>query len=248
MEKLASHVIFDEAHYGNNNKPPGALLLYNMPLYSHVPHKTIDKTCDKYPPLPQKRLLTPPQALTTFLPLGEFTSELHAASATVKRNWSDADIATIELSSMRYNTAFDIEVPMSSHDTLGLICRQDDMELPALTGCAKHTPAYPIHFWRSKLQFKHIYAIDGVPITTTQHLKNLIKQKRTQNVPSCVITFVSDEILATGIQTEGIPQLYFDQVTLIHKYIDQIHPSQPVVSKLNRRKLEKQDNFQEWLC
>ena len=51
-----------------------------------------------------------------------------------------------------------------------------------------------------------------------------------------------------GIQTEGIPQLYFDQVTLIHKYLDLIQPPQPVVNKLTRRKLEKQDDFQEWLC
>ena len=121
------------------------------------------------------------------------------------------------------------------------------MELFTITSCSKRTPSYEILCLNSKLRFKHIYALDGIPITTLQYFKDVVQQKCTQNETSCVITIVSYETLAEGIQTESIPQLYFDQVTLIHKYLDMIHPSTPVVTNLTCRKLEKQDDFKEWL-
>ena len=102
-EKLAKHVIFDEAHYTSDVRPPGPQFLYDIGLPqdptplsdTNPPHKQTNEINSPYPPLSNKpntplhkrHLLTP-------LPLAERAvfHPSHADAARLETVWQNDDI------------------------------------------------------------------------------------------------------------------------------------------------------------
>lgn len=116
--KIARHVVFDEAHYMSQTRPPGPQFLYDLgiedlsdltPPPPDVPHLTPHAPL---PPMaPNTPITVPVSALTTALPYREHAAP-RAAAATVRQpvitSLPDRDaIASLEFSCDPFGPSFD---------------------------------------------------------------------------------------------------------------------------------------------
>ena len=104
QEKLATHVVFDEAHYTSHTRPPGAQLLYQLGMpqieanaAEHLDHPHPVAT---YPPMPKDPFTRDTaQPCRCLLPLHEGTPcPQTAAAAKIDFVWDQADGAVVTLS------------------------------------------------------------------------------------------------------------------------------------------------------
>ena len=86
-DKIATHAIFDEAHYTSKIRPPGPQLLYSLglPKEKETKQQTIMCTMKEvYPSLSDKPLQTNPKAAQMPLPLTEYGTKNTIAAKAAK--------------------------------------------------------------------------------------------------------------------------------------------------------------------
>jgi hypothetical protein len=79
----------------------------------------------------------------------------------------------------------------------------------------------------------------------------IICEARSANRKSIIVTFTKDDA-PNCLYAVGLPQLYFDQLLIMHGHIDKtvltvIHKA-IMGSKLNRRTLQKQLDWKYWIA
>ena len=126
QEKLATHVVFDEAHYTSTNRPPGVQLLYNigMPPEPSTPPVALLESSpfSPYPPITVKPFLKAiPSARRALLPLAEFAPiSVTASAAKLNFVWDQSDADVVSLSPDRWDYAYEVTVPLDPHVHSGL--------------------------------------------------------------------------------------------------------------------------------
>lgn len=179
-------------------------------------------------------------------------------------------VSVIEFSDNPYDNEIDITIDVKGdHPTLGLdVQHNKDFDRLQLLACSNGTPAGKIQRWRSTLRNAFIIAVNGNEVPDITTLKRLIRECRS---PQIKVTFGTMEKQAMHPQS-GVPNLYFDQLHHIGQHLftlrhdvdwvsDEIYqasvsvarPGQGVIPKgkrrglkLTRRKLIKQDDWNEW--
>ena len=105
---------------------------------------------------------------------------------------------------------------------MGLHLIQDiDRNKPCIVKCIPSTPAAKMTQWRSRIKHSYILQIDNTPVNTIEDVKRLISDARKMNKLNITLTLTHDE-LRNAMSSEGIPQLYFDQLNIIQQYLDAI--------------------------
>jgi len=253
-EKLSTHHVIDEAHYGATKRPPGAQVLMNMG-YPIPPEP--DPVAQASPPrsvYPSKSTLKLPSigiANLVPLPLNEFTPAPVAVAARISTEEVHRDSAvTVEFSSDPYDPSFDEEISIKGFDSLaGLrVVHHGDRDRCQLSNIEKGAPAHRIAQWRSRLRHAFILRIDGLAVHSKADISAAIARVRASNRDTAVFTFCKDGA-PNSLSNVGLPQLYFDQLRMLNEHIRNACAAVRKVAtetKLHRRHLKKGPDWPEW--
>jgi hypothetical protein len=140
----------------------------------------------------------------------------------------------IYLSEDPFDDQLNVDITLKGdHSTLGMIfqfCKfRNRLQL---INMAKSTPGARLHKWRSTLRHAYLLKIDNQDITCIDDLKIAINNKRLQGKLKITCCFAMDR--SFGIHPHhGIPQLYFDQLNVIAKHLQDIkHKENSIIRSL----------------
>jgi hypothetical protein len=110
-----------------------------------------------------------------------------------------------------------------AHDTMGMVLAQcEHRNRPRLRDIIPSQPCSRIKNWRSTIKNGYIVQIEEHITTTIEEVKVAIQQSRVLCLDVIQIQIALD-IKPSGIHpTEGIPQLFADQLQTIHSHIQDI--------------------------
>lgn len=118
QEKVATHAVFDEAHYTASTRPPGPQLLYSIGTPTDTePVTCIDKdsiTNAPYPCIPSHKPHPIKRAKHIPLPLQEYSHQQAVSARAAKTDaiWTQKDVWNVNFSPNRFEYATTIEVKM----------------------------------------------------------------------------------------------------------------------------------------
>ena len=230
-EKTARHVIFDEAFFSVNNRPPYAQQLMDiseeqMTQPSQLQHKTQKSPKPTKTSQPIHNLnIVPPESSnlseilpvttphispnTHLIPDDPLTNIIHAVNNIPLSSEFD-------LSSNPFGPSLNITIKVKgTHPTLGLISSIDnDTSSLILESMAPSTPAHRIPRWKSTLRQSTIIAVDDNPVHNNDELMQCILNARKLGLKQVSLTFIPREKVSIHPDT-CIPQLQFDQVDIM---------------------------------
>jgi hypothetical protein len=239
-EKLSTHHMIDEAHYGTTKRPPGPHILMDMgydqePVLlalTNVPPNL------RYPFRSRHGYVTPFVCKLLSLPMNYFTSAPVAVIASV----SSSDIAcnssvTVTFSTDPFWQSFPETILVSGiHPTIGLVLHYDvDRHRCQLIKMDLGTPSHRLPQWKSRLRSAYIVSID----TMSVHTISIVVVFTKKDAPNC-------------LSAVGLHQPYFDQLQLMRGHIDNtvlavVHKA-ITGPKFNHRTLQKQLDWNDWLA
>jgi hypothetical protein len=215
-EKLSSHHVIDEAHYGKYRRSPGAQLLMDMgyemptPLISNIGTPT---PISQYPP--RCKTLPPKTFICKFfpLPMNEFTATPVAVAVLL----TASDIARIDGIMVTFSTdPFGPSFPETTlvsgiHPTLSLDLHYDtDRRRCQITKMDPGTPAHRIPQWRSRLRHDFVPSINQAPVHTIADALQAISKSRQLDNTTIVVVLTKDDA-PNCLSAVGLPQLYVGQ-------------------------------------
>jgi hypothetical protein len=260
-EKLSSHHVIDEAHYGTARRPNGAQVLmdmgYDIPSLPLVPLQLSQFAM--YPKRSQHKCITPLSCTMNPLPLHEFTPAPVAVAASLAASsrppcGSDVhrnDGITVTCSTDPFGPSFPEKISVSGiHPSLGLELRHAmDRQQCQLVAMTPGTPSHRLHQWKSRLRHAFLLSVHTTSVHTISDVHQSISLAHQAAHTSVVIVFTKDDA-NNSLSAIGLPHLYVDQLRVMKAHIE--HTVQSVVHKaitgptLNHRSLQKQSNWPEW--
>jgi hypothetical protein len=110
-----------------------------------------------------------------------------------------------------------------SHTTMGLILNQcDNRNRPKIINIIPSQPCSRIKNWRTTIKHGYVTQVEEYPIQTISDIEHAVQECRRNNLSHITIEIALD-IKPTGIHpTDGIPQLFADQLHIIQKHIHDI--------------------------
>lgn len=270
-EKLATHAVFDEAHYSSASRPPGAQLLYEIGHPDCAKDELLDPKipttvpfCD-YPPLHSKGP-TPISKIEQRapLPLSDFAPTRPPCARAAKvdfleDSWTKNDSMSITFSPERMDFVYTQEIPVGKDAHMGLSVEYHrGKHNLQIVSCRKGTSAAKIPRWRSLLRHRYIMRVDDMDINTIEDFEKAIHNLRQRNQRTCTLHLATDETDLPAISSHGTPQLYFDQMNVIHSHLKEIYddryhkPAEDAqVNKVDgkffrRRDLMLQEDWKDW--
>ena len=278
--KTAKHVVFDEAHYSQKERPPGPQLLYDLGLEkeeaapsSTLPPPVPSAPCPPVPTVALTKTALVKTAALQPLPLRESaiptsaidkTSPAPTAVAAAVTPTDDVDEFTpVTMCSDPFGPSFEEVIPIHGvHRSAGIVTDDDSQRgHPRLRRFQQGTPAAKTPRWRSRLKGAHILKIGDHSITKDNDVETAVSYYRTEGKRQVRITFTFDEIRNT-MSSQGVPQLYFDQMSAIRAHLKEIkhrHDEEATIEvegiahrlesgkpKLTYRRLRQRDDFEEW--
>lgn len=267
--KTAKHAIFDEAHYSQPHRPPGPQLLYDLGLEeeSTTPTSTgpVQVELAPAPPLHKDAPKLSTAAILHPLPLRESATPIPttAAAAAVEVTDDVDEFTPVTMCSEPFGTSFQETLAIHGiHQTAGIIVEEDRQRgHPRLLRFQPGTAIAKTVRWRSRLKGAHILRIGDRDISRTEDIVLAVAHYRSLKKRSVPITFAFDEIRNT-ISSQGVPQLYFDQMTAIRDHLRAIKERRDVEltttvdgvvhrvdtgkQKLTYRILRQREDFEDW--
>jgi hypothetical protein len=239
-EKLSSHHVIDEAHFGTAHRPVGAQVHmdmgYDIPSLPLVPLQSSQFAI--YPKWSHHKCITPLSCTLIPLPLHEFTPAPVAVAASLaasSRPLHGSDVhrydgITVTFSTDPFGPSFPETISVSGiHPSLGLELRHDmycqRCQLVAMT---PGTPSHRLHQWKSRHRHAFLLSVDTTDVYTIYdvHQANALARQAAQTY--VVIVFTKDEA-KNSFSAVGLPQLYFDQLRVMKAHI--AHKVHAVVHK-----------------
>ena len=209
-EKTARHVIFDEAFFSVNNRPPYAQQLMDiseeqMTQPSQLQHKTPKSPKPTKTSQPINNLnIVPPESSTLseilpvttphispnthLIPDDSPTNAIHAVNNIPLSSEFD-------LSSNPFGPSLNITIKFKgTHPTLGLISSIDnDTSSLILESMSPSTPAHRIPRWKSTLRQSTIIAVDDNPVHNNDEIMQCILNARKLGLKQVFLTFITQE-------------------------------------------------------
>jgi hypothetical protein len=203
-EKLSSHHVIDEAHYGTARRPAGDQVLMDMgcdiPSLPLVPLQLSQFTM--YPKRPHHKCITPLSCTMIPLPLHEFTPypvtvAASLAASSRPRHGSDVhrnDGTTVTFSADLFGPSFTETISISGiHPSLGLELRHSmDRQQCQLVAMTPGTPSHRLHQWKSRLRQAFLLSVDTTAVHTISDIYQAISLARQAAQTSVVIVFTKD--------------------------------------------------------
>jgi hypothetical protein len=245
--------MIDEVHYGKTTHPPGPKFLMDMG-YDQEPVLPASITVppqSRYPLRSLHSSVTPSLCRLLTLTMNEFTS----APAAVIESVSASDIdrnssVTVTFSSDPFGQSFTETISVSGiHLTLVIVLHYDvNRHCCQLIKMDLGTPSHRLPQWKSRLRSAYIFSIDTMSIHTIVDIDLVISAARVARRPSIVVVFTKDDA-PNCLSTVGLPQLYFDQLRIMKRHIDNtvlsvVHKA-ITGPKFNRRTLQKQIDWND---
>ena len=117
-----------------------------------------------------------------------------------------------------------IEVSISNtgkHPTLGLQLKESDQwyDTVEVEDCKRATPAAKVHRWRTRLKKNTILAVNGREVTTASDVAKIFSECNSNDQHTLRIGL--QERLSMN-DDDGVPMLYFDQLQMVGKHLDDI--------------------------
>jgi dUTP pyrophosphatase len=142
---------------------------------------------------------------------------------TVEADLDYYPFCNVDISTNPYNDCVDIKMGTSgTHATRGLNLRPSPshLETVEIIDCVKSTPAMKIKRWRTRLKNNRLLKIDGIPMTSvkdvTSYFSLLDKDKKE-------VTLTIGLLEKTAMhEDDGLPLMYFDQLSTISKHLHNI--------------------------
>ena len=254
--KTAFHVAFDEAHYTSPVRPPGPQFLYDLGVHELVPPEEppspeVPPPCP-YPPIPEAKLPTIlKDAQLQHLPISDFEPmPTHAAAARLEYPFDSAHPA-LAMSDDPLALSFIETLPTTGNDvTAGLVLEAEpETGRIVLKDCRKGTPSARIPRWRSRLRHAYLLELDGTKVNSIEDVHQAYSLARSEQRTTCSARFAFAEV-RNSLSSEGVPQLYFDQLAIIQKHLTDIGATarKAAVSakKLTRRHLKTLPDWDDW--
>ncbi len=148
----------------------------------------------------------------------------------------------------------------SKHPTLGIVTKDTDNGLLVIR-CEKSTPSAQIPKWRKTMKGSYIRTINGQKVHNHKDLLEAIQLAKGQSHITCTVA----QNQPTPIHPDtGVPQLHFDQISVIDQYIhamqhdeskhiDEAPPLDNAVQihkalgpTLTRKRLMQQTDWDDW--
>jgi hypothetical protein len=156
------------------------------------------------------------------LPMNEFTSAPVAVIASVSASDMDRNSSvTVTFSIDPFVQSFPETIIISGiHPTLGLVLHYYvDRHRCQLIKMDLGRPSHRLPQWKSRLRSAYILSIDTMSIHTITDIGLVISEGRAAGCPSIVVLFTKDDA-PNCLSTVGLPQLYFDQLRIMRRHID----------------------------
>jgi hypothetical protein len=272
--KLSNHHVFDEAHYAATTRPPGAQVLFGLGLHSppamldadspsvdcsvHGDDASSTVACAYPPPTKAAPPKLPPDAPYWPLPLAEMVwlPAPVAVAANVTRQspavFDLDDVHSLDMSVDPFGPSFTQHMPVKGqHPTAGLgLVYDTDQDRCIVADMCQGTPAHRIVSWRSRIRNAHLLAINGKDVHTVADVATRISELRSTD-PGCIVELrLSFDDAVHGLSAAGLPQLYFDQLSVIQAHIltARTHTVNATSQskRLTRRMLLQQEDWPEW--
>jgi hypothetical protein len=187
-------------------------------------------------------------------PMDEFTSDPVAVIASVSASDIDRNSSVIvTFSTNPFGKSFpETIIIYGINPTLGLVLHYDiDRHRYQLIKMDLDTPSHCLPQWKSHLRSAYILPIDTMSVHTIVDIGLVISEARAAGRPSIAVLFTKDDA-PNCLSTVGLPQLYFDQLQIMRRHIDNavlivVH-KETTGPKFNRRTLQKQLDWNDWLA
>jgi hypothetical protein len=137
------------------------------------------------------------------------------------------------------------------HPTAGLgLVYDTDQDRFIVADMCQGTPVHRIVSWRSRMQNAHLLAINGKDVHLVADFATRISELQSTD-PGCIVDLqLSFDDAIHGLIAAGLPQLYFDQLSVIQAHIQAacthtVHATSQS-KRLTRHMLLQQEDWPEW--
>jgi hypothetical protein len=185
--------------------------------------------------------------------MNDFTSVPVAAVTSVARSNIDPNNSvTVTFSIDPCGPSFPETIIVSgNHPTLGIDLHYDvdrhRYQIGKMDPCIS---PYQLPQWKSCIHYVYILSIDTVSTHTVDNVRLVVSEARSANIKSVVVAFAKDDA-PHCLSVVFLPQLYFNQLWIMKGHIANtvlavVHKT-IMGPKFNRRTLQKQVDWKEWL-
>ena len=146
-----------------------------------------------------------------------------AAAAKIYCIWDNADVMTVIFLPQCYDFAIDVTFPVTDSLDLDFVLEPHrNKSMLRIIECKKGTMAAQIPKYRTLLRYKYIYAINDIRISDlATYCDSVVNLQKSQS-KTCKFTLVVDENDLPSMSQHGIPQIYFDQMNVIHTHLSEL--------------------------
>jgi len=138
-----------------------------------------------------------------------------------------------------FDNIIDIELPVKGdHPTLGILSQycpyRQRMQIKDM---ALGTPGSRIKKWRSILRNAYILKLQEFPIQSAEDMEHAVRQMHLRKIIKAKLTIATDK--SYGVHPiEGIMQIYFDQMNVIAKHLEEMANEQKATTPTVRKVYE----------
>ena len=130
------------------------------------------------------------------------------------------DVMTIYFSHERFDFALDVEIPISMAPDLGFsLHHHPTRQTLQILWCKNSTSVAKIRHWQTLIQHKYISSINNIQIRYYAHFHEVFTNLQCTGRNTCKFPLLCDAIDLSSLSHQGTPQIYFDQLNVIHTHL-----------------------------
>jgi hypothetical protein len=219
-----------------------------VPSFITVPPKSLYPFCLRH------NYVTPFLCKLLPLPMNEFTSSPVAVIASVSASDIDRNKSmTVTFRTDPFGQSFpEMIIVIGIHTTLGIVLHYNvDRHRCQLIKMDLGTPSHRLSQWKSRIRSAYVLSIDTMSAHTIAYIGLVISEAHAAGCTYIVVLFTKDDA-PNCLSAVGLLQLYFDQLRIMRGNIDKtvldvVHKA-ITGPKSNRRRLQKQLDWNDWLA